>query len=262
MRFLLSLCLVFCCAQAVAERTDVVPLRHKIAEEIAPALRQTFPEASFQSFNGQLIVRAPDEVTFRRIVDLVARLDTRARTLRITVEQRESDSGSDSRVDAQGQVVISNRGSGGELTISGDSREYDRNVVSRQMVSTLDGSRAWIELGSQRFIPMISFVHRPGYRIVTHGGVWQSAGTGFQVEPHLLGEQVQLRLAPQTGRLLPQGAASVSSIYSEVQGRIGEWLPVGESTQEADRSGRGLFSRSGSQSVKRYTVWVRVDATD
>lgn len=262
MRFLLSLCLVSCCAQAVAERTDVVPLRHKVAEEIVPALRQTFPEAGFQTFNGQLIVRAPDEATFRRIVDLVTRLDTRTRTLRITVEQRESDSGSDTRIDAQGQVVISNRGGGGELAIRGDNREQDRSVVSRQTVSTLDGSRAWIELGNQRFIPVISFIHRPGYQIVTHGGVWQSAGTGFGVEPRLFGEQVQLRLAPQTGRLLPYGAASVSRSYSEVQGRLGEWLPVGESTQEAGGSERGLFSRSGAQFLKRYTVWVRVEVID
>lgn len=262
MRFLLSLCLVFCCAQAWAERTDVVPLRHKVAEEIVPALRQTFPEAGFQSFNGQLIVRAPDEATFRRIVDLVTRLDTRARTLRITVEQRESDSGSDTRIDAQGQVVIANRGGGGELAIGGDSREASSHAVSRQTVSTLDGLRAWIELGSQRFVPVISFVHRPGYRIVTHGGVWQSAGTGFQVEPRLIGEQVQLRLAPQTGRLLPHGAVSVSRSYSEVLGRIGEWLPVGESTQEAGSDEHGLFSRSGAQALKRYTVWVRVDVAD
>lgn len=240
MHFLLSLLLMCCCAQVLADRTDVVPLRHKIAEELLPSLRQTFPEAGIQSFNGQLIVRAPDEATFRRIVDLVRQLDTATHRLRITVEQRAD----------------------GEAVIAGDARQSRDTAVSRQTLSTLDGSSATILLGSQRFVPMLSFVHRPGYRIVTVGGAWQSAGTGFQIEPRLIGDQVQLRLSPQSSQFQRDGSVSVKGIYSEVQGRLGEWLPVGESSQETGAGQRGVFSYSESRELKRYTVWVRVEAAE
>ena len=262
MRFLLSLLLMCCCAQVLADRTDVVPLRHKIAEDLLPSLRQTFPEAGIQSFNGQLIVRAPDEATFRRIIDLVRQLDTATRRLRITVEQRESRDADNVRIDAQGRVVISEQGADGEAVIAGDARQSRDMAVSRQTLSTLDGSSAAILLGSQRFVPMLSFAHRPGYRIVTVGGAWQSAGTGFQIEPRLIGDQVQLRLSPQSSQFQRDGSVSVKGIYSEVQGRLGEWLPVGESSQETGAGQRGVFSYSESRELKRYTVWVRVEAAE
>lgn len=243
-----------------ADRTDVIPLRHKLPEDLVSPLRQTFPEAGIQTFNGQLIVRAPDDATFRRIVDLVNRLDTATRSLRITVEQREGSSTNSRRIDAQGQVIISNRGSGGQITINGDQRDSQRSSNASQSVRTMDGSPAFIQLGSQRFIPTLSFSYRPGYRIATVGGEWQSAGTGFYAEPRLIGDQVQLRLSPQSSHFTANGNVNVKSVYSEVQGQLGEWLPIGESVQQSAGEQSGSTSNGSMQGSKRYSVWARVDA--
>ncbi|BCL76164.1 hypothetical protein JHS3_19000 [Jeongeupia sp. HS-3] len=238
---------------ALADVVDTVQLRHKTASELAPLLQQAFPDAAIQGFYDQLVVRAPDEATFARISALVSRLDTPTRRLTVSVEQRES--GSRSGLDADGSVVISNRGSGAVVAIDAQ-RSRDTRQAAVQRVTTIDGGRAMISLGESRFVPTLSWVFRPGYSIVTQGGQWQSVGSGFWVEPQVVGERVQLRLYPQSSRFNGNGSIDQRAVYSEVAGALGEWLPVGESTQQARGSGIG----SRVQAATVYTVWVRVDA--
>ncbi|WP_035059904.1 hypothetical protein [Andreprevotia chitinilytica] len=244
---------------ALADRIDVLPLKHKLAEELAPALQQAFPEAVIQAFKGQMIVRAPDDATFKRIVALAAQLDTRTQSLIVTVEQREAATSSSSDIDANGRAVISNRGVDGELAISADARESQRSSNASQQVTTIDGGRAMISLGQSRFYPTLSVAFRPGYAIVTRGGVWQSAETGFWVEPQLLGDLVRLRLYPRSSSFNRNGSINERSVYSEVSGRVGEWLPVGQSNQSASTSSDGTLSSSRSNGSQSYTVWVKVD---
>ena len=260
MRILLPVCLALSCSLTWADRSDVIALRHKIPEDLLQPLRQTFPEAGIQAFNGQLIVRAPDNATFQRIVDLVAKLDSATRTLRITVEQRENRGAAETRIDTQARIVASNRGADGQVVISGDAQERRSTGSMRQVLNTQDGSPATIQLGSQRFIPRLSFIYRPDYRMAVFGGEWQVAGTGLYVEPHLIGDQVQLRLAPETRQFSSSGTLQARSLYSQVQGRLGEWLPVGEMTQQLSADARGAFSGTDTQRLQTWTVWVRVDA--
>ncbi|WP_159672243.1 hypothetical protein [Andreprevotia sp. IGB-42] len=239
---------------------DVLLLSHKLAGELAPTLQQAFPEASIQAFNGQLVIRAPDNATFERIAQLAARLDTPNRQLTVTVAQRDNGGGSRSNVDVGGGVIISNRGIGGGVAIygGGNDRSYRSNTT--QSVSTMDGGRAMISLGQSRFYPTLNFIYRPGYAIVTRGGAWQAAETGFWVEPHVQGDIVQLRLYPQSNRFTGDGSITSRGVYSEVSGRVGEWLPVGSSNDDGSSSVNGVLSGSRRSSYGSYTVWVRVEA--
>ncbi|AOY00335.1 hypothetical protein [Jeongeupia sp. USM3] len=251
MRAPLSVVAAMLAGVTLADVVDTVRLRHKPAAEIVPALQQAFPDAGISGFYDQLIVRAPDAATLAAIAALVERLDTRAQRLTVSVEQRES--AATAGIEAGGAVVISNRGSAAAVrlgaTQSGDTRS------ALQKVTTMDGGRAMISLGESRFVPTLSFVYRPGYRIASYGGQWQDAGSGFWAEPRLLGGEVRLRLYPQSSRFNADGSVAYRGVYSEVAGALGEWLPVGESTRQASGSGIG----SQSQSSTRYTVWVRVD---
>lgn len=254
------LCLALSCSLTWADRSDVIALRHKIPEDLLQPLRQTFPEAGIQAFNGQLIVRAPDDATFQRIVGLVAKLDSTTRSLRITVEQRENRVGAETRIDTQARIVASNRGADGQAVISGDTQERRSAGSMRQVLNTLDGSPATLQVGSQRFIPRLSFIYRPDYRIAVFGGEWQTVGAGLYVEPRLIGDQVQLRLAPEASHFSSSGTIQTRGVYSQVQGRLGEWLPVGEMTRQFSSAARGVLSGSDSQHMQTWTVWVRVDA--
>ncbi|WP_432719330.1 hypothetical protein R0381_000530 [Jeongeupia wiesaeckerbachi] len=247
----LALLLVALAGPALADVVDTLPLRHKPAAEIVPALQQAFPDAGISGFYDQLIVRAPDAETLARIAALLERLDTKTQRLTVTVEQRES--GAQSSVDADAAVTLSNRGSAAAVRLGATQASGTRSAL--QQVATMDGGRAMISLGESRFVPTLSFAFRPGYRIATYGGAWQSAGTGFWVAPQMLGSQVRLRLYPQSSRFNADGSIASREIYSEVAGALGEWLPVGESTQQASGAGLG----ASAQSTSRYTVWVRVE---
>ena len=249
--FLLGFLLSITVNTGQADRVDVLPLQHKLATEIVPVLQQSFPDASIQAFNGQLVVRAPDDATFDAITQLVAQLDTPNRQLAVTVEQRNGQA-SHSPLHVGGHVVISSRhGVGGRIEIITEDNTLDDDTLSRQTVLTMDGGRAMISLGQARFYPQLDFIYRPGYSVITRGGTWRQDETGFWVEPHVRGDQVQLRLYPYSNRHRPDGSVQTSGVYSEVAGQLGEWLPVGASSQYTQ--GSGVY-RQG-----RYTVWVRVE---
>ncbi|GAA5786058.1 hypothetical protein GCM10007860_31320 [Chitiniphilus shinanonensis] len=254
MKRLLACCLFALVAGfALAERLDVVPLQHRTAEDLAPVLRGAIPKASFQPMNNQLIVRSPDTATYQQVLDLLARIDQPARNLTVTVEQREGESRSGRTLALDG-IGISNRGFGIGIRLFGGGSRSDS--VATQSVRVLDGQHAFVRLGSERFYPSIGFGYRPGYSIVLAGGTWVGAGTGFWAEPRVVGDnQVLLRLYPESSRFEPDGSISEHSVYGEVRGQLGEWLPVGQSTIARAGSNQGTSGTSSSG----YTVWVKVD---
>lgn len=246
--------------QAQAEVVDSFAPRHKLASQLAPALQAAFPTASIKAFSGQIIVNAPDEASFRQIRALAEQLDTVQRSVTITVEQRAMQQSQQQAVDVNGGVVISNQGSAAHLGLELSQQQKQSEVSSRQSLRTLDGSNAMIMLGQQRFIPQLSFIYRPGYTIVQHGGAWQAAGTGFYVAPALLGDgRVSLKLAPQSSSFNRDGSVNAHETYSELEGRLGEWLPIGETRSEGSNDRRRIAGVDQQSNQSRFTVWVKVD---
>ncbi|WP_410499117.1 hypothetical protein [Chitinibacter sp. S2-10] len=258
---LIAIPLLLSLAVAHADYVDSFAPRHKLATQLAPALQEAFPQATIRAFSGQLIVSTPDEASFAAIRALADQLDVATRSLRITVEQRAIVAAQSRSVDVDGKVIISNQGSNAQIGIALDESRRNGSANSRQMLTTLDGSAAMIMLGQQRFIPQVSFIDRNGgrndERIVLHGGVWQSAGNGFYTTPTLLGDgRVNLKLAPQSSRFNADGSIDLHRVYSEVEGRLGEWIPVGETFSTSD-SRSDSSDRMAQQN--RFSVWLKVE---
>jgi hypothetical protein len=70
---------------------------------------------------------------------------------------------------------------------------------------------------------------------------------------------VVLQLMPQQRRFVGARGVEGQSVFSEVQGMLGEWLPIGETRQQQTNSEQGLFSRSSGGLEQTYTVWIKVD---
>jgi hypothetical protein len=245
---------------ALADYVDSFAPRHQLATQLAPALQAAFPQASIKAFSGQIIVNAPDEASFRQIRALAEQLDTAQRSVTITVEQRAMQDSQQQAAGVNGGVVISNQGSSARLGIELSQQHSQAQASSRQSLRTLDGSNAMIMLEQQRFIPQLSFIYRPGYTIVQHGGTWQAAGTGFYVAPSLLGDgRVNLKLAPQSSSFNRDGSINAHQTYSEVEGRLGEWLPIGETRSEGSNDRRRLAGVDQQSNQARFTVWVKVE---
>ena len=170
---------------ARAELLETVALRHRLADQILPVLQATFPQARIQAFYGTLIIATPDEQSLVQIKHLLQQLDTPLQNLIVTVEQRSMHRNAESGVSAQGGVVIKN----GDVDFTGRLKVQDQQSQSKrdsvQTLRILDGGEGFIQLGQQRFIPQLRFMHRPNYEIVHVGGQWQSAGSPFEIRSHL-----------------------------------------------------------------------------
>jgi hypothetical protein len=243
-----------------AEVLETIALRHRLAEQVLPVLQATFPQARIQAFYGTLVIAAPDEQSLAQIASLLQQLDTPLQNLIVTVELRSMSREGQSGVSGQGGVVIRNN----EVDFTGRLTAQDQHSHAKessiQTLRVLDGAEGFIQLGQQRFIPQLSFVYRPNYSIIHYGGQWQSAGSGFYVAPRRVGASaVVLQLMPNQRRFTGAGSTEGQKIFSEVQGQLGEWLPVGETRQKQDSNERGLLSTMSASQEQRYSVWVKVD---
>lgn len=243
-----------------AEIVETVTLRHQLADQVVPVLQGAFPQARIQAFHGTLIIAAPDEASYAQILALLQRLDTPMQNLIVTVEQRSLQQGGQAGAQTRGGVVISNNGIGVTMGMTGQDRRFQSTGNSVQTLRILEGAEGRIHLGQQRFVPQISFWFRPGFTITHVGGQWQSAGTGFYVVPRRIGENdVVLRLLPSQREFTRGGGTQGHEIYSEVQGLIGEWLPVGETQQTQNSQEQGLLSGLSANQTQRFSVWVKVE---
>ncbi|MBM5571969.1 MULTISPECIES: hypothetical protein [Deefgea] len=243
-----------------AEVLETIALRHRLADQVLPVLQATFPQARIQAFYGTLIVAAPDAQSMTNIRQLLQQLDMPLQNLIVTVEQRSSNRDAQSGIEAQGRVILRNGDvdASGRITLQDQQSQVQRSSV--QTLRLLDGAEGFIQLGQQRFIPQLSFIYRPDYSISHFGGVWQSAGTGFYVAPRRIGETgVTLQLMPQQRRFVGARGTEGQSVFSEVQGQLGEWLPIGETRQQQASNDSGLLSRSSGRLEQTYSVWVKVE---
>ena len=98
---------------AYAQNTviEVVPLKHRTAEQVIPVLKPLVdPEGSISGFQNQLIIRAPP-AGLAHLKQVLATLDTMPRRLMITVRQ-DADINRD-----QTTAEISGRVSSGNATV-------------------------------------------------------------------------------------------------------------------------------------------------
>ena len=177
---------------AAAQALEIIPLRHRTADQVLPALRALLePGATLSAHGNQLIVRtSPANLAeLRRALDAI---DRPARRLQISV--RFDSAGQEARGDLGAAARVDNRGA--RVVVTGRQSAGTGGERVDQRVQVLDGGRALIYSGE--------------------------IATGFEVVPHVLGSQVTLDIAPQRAtRDSVQGAATT------VTTGLGVWTEIG-----------------------------------
>jgi hypothetical protein len=193
----------------------IIPLKHHLAEDVMPMVRPLLaPGESLNGLDSHLIVRAAP-TTMMQIERLLAEIDRPRRNLRISVRhtgerERAQDSQEITSDVRRGntRIVINNSGRdtggvtvrrstpNGTVQLHSERRVTSTRDASTQNLTVLDGGRAFLRVGEsimlvQTFLALVG--NRPG--IVT-GIQYYDVTTGFEVEPRLLGEQIQLAVAP------------------------------------------------------------------
>lgn len=273
------LCLAVTFAHAQQEM-EIIPLRHRLVDQVMPTLRPMLePGASMTGMNNQIIVRASRR-NREEIKQVLAAIDTPQRSLLIRVTQNRDAAVNRSGAEAYGAVGNDNvrivQGAGGVAAGGGrvEIRRGDsviggqvvetrttRTASTGQSVQVLEGGRALINVGQSLPLPMRQVVMGPGGVMVTDSTVYRDIGQGFYVEPRLAGDRVTLEISPQFDTPGNSGYGSVNTqrISMVVTGRLGEWIELGGSGQQAvsrDRSGLSV----GTADIRdNRSVWLLVE---
>lgn len=212
---------------------EIIPLRHRTAEQVLPALQPLLePGGTLSGSRGQLFLRASAS-NAGDIKRALAAIDRPAKRLQISVRfdgglERERRS-----VEASGSI-----GSGG-ARVGVSAQDSQRTAAERvdQRLQVLEGSQATIFAGRSTD--------------------YQDLGSGFAVVPRLSGGLVHLEIVQQH-----QAAIQGQRLATSTTARLGEWTELGGVTQSSARDDRGIASASGRRASESRRVWVKVEALD
>jgi type II secretory pathway component GspD/PulD (secretin) len=243
------------------QELEIIPLRAARLEQVLPVLRPLLePGAVLSGANNQLFIRASRR-NREEIKQALAAIDKPARAVVIRVSlSREG-------LEQQSGAMVQGRWDSRGAQLNGrvyDSRQADSREAS-QMVQTVDGGQAFIQIGRSVPVPFQQTLLLPGGAYSQSGVVYRDLGQGFYVQPRLNGDRVDLEISQEdSGRMIqqpgqPPGAARVQRLTTQVSGRLGEWIELGGSGEQAVQRDGGVFSVGTSASREGRSIWLRVD---
>lgn len=239
---------------------EVIPLRHQTADRVLPALQPLLePGASLSGMNNQLFLRASPR-NREEIKRALAAIDTPVRRLVIHVSRNRGTDVASRGGMVSGQVVLGSTRRGEANARVWDNRST-RSESGGQMVQTIEGGRAFIQVGHSLPIPLRQAVIGPGGAVVSESVVYRDMGQGFYAEPRLNGDRVTLEISQQAESPGRYGAGSVQGQYlaTTVSGRLGEWIELGGSGRQASGDAGGGWSRSTSDVRDGQSIWLMVE---
>lgn len=258
-RLLAALAFLLTAAPLTAAEMEILTLRSRTVDQLLPALRPLLePGATLSGMNDQLFLRASPR-NRDEIKRALAALDVPLRRLLIRVSNSRDSDDSSRGAGADGRVVI-----GSNSRIEGRARVWDsrsqRQESSSQMVQTIEGGRAFIQIGRSLPLPLRQVVVGPGGVLVSDSVVYRDIGQGFYVEPRLAGQRVTLEISLNNDTPLGRhGAAQTQRLSTTVSGRLGEWIALGGTGRQAEESGRGTLSLSSGDLRDERSIWLKVE---
>lgn len=225
-------------AAGAQQALEIIPLRHRTAEQVLPALLPLLePGGTLSGSRGQIFLRA-SAANADEIKRALQAIDQPARRLQISVRFDEALERDRSRIGASGSIGSE----GARVDITAQNNRINAAERVDQRLQVLEGGRAFIQSGESRPIPV------PG-----GGGVFQNVASGFEVIARLAGGQVVLELVAQR---------PAQGLNTTVNARLGEWVEVGSTVESAAREGRGIASSSSRRASESRRVWLKVEALD
>ena len=265
---------------AVESELRVIPLKHRLADEVVPVVRPLLaPGESVSGMDSRLIVRAAPR-TFAQIEHVLAEVDTPRRNLRISVRhagegervQENQDVSGDVRrgntrivvtngTRSTGGVTVGQTGPDGNVQLRSERHVTTKRDTSTQNLTVLDGGRAFLRVGES--IPQVQpFLALVGSRLGVVAGIqYQDVTTGFEVEPRILGEQIQLTVTPRLAFRSNQGAQTINfqELSTVVTVKPGEWVDLGGAVESANEVNRQILGTRRSTDSEESRFLIRVD---
>ncbi len=274
--FLVVAFLAFAVSAQAQQQVVILPLHHRTVEDVLPVLEPLLePGGALSGMSGQLIIRASPG-NLEDLKKVLAVIDRPPRQLLIRVSQtRETDTrqgqlgvsgkvgiGDDVRIVAPGGGK-SGGGRHGDsgLTVYGENTRRSAEGRADQFVRVMDGGQAFIQVGRSLAVPFRRIrVRADGVR-VTEGVEYRDIGQGFYALPRLAGENVTVEITPRYDSQGSSGRGSVDTqlLSTTVTGRLGQWIEIGGSAQQDQRSDAGLTGMASSGMRDTRGVWLLVE---
>lgn len=262
-RILLTVGMLFWAGWVLAQSLVVIELKSRTVDEVLPVLLPLVePGGSLTGVNNQLFLRSSAR-NREDIQRALAAIDKPARRLiiRIAVDRQGEQGQRGGEANAQLQL-------GTRPRAQAEARVWDsrsaRAETAEQQVQTIDGGRAFIQVGRSVPVPMRQVVVGPGGAVISEQVVYRDIGSGFHVQPRLHGERVTLEIVQQSERPDPRHVQGVETqrLATTLSGRLGEWMALGGSARQADTRQGGGLSLGTADLKEQRSLWLQVEALD
>lgn len=259
-RLLLLFFLVFSLPLS-AQQLEIIQLQSKTADEVLPTLLPLVePGGTLNGMNDQLFLRtsARNRAEIRKVLAAIDR-PTRRLIIRVA-ENREAEAGSRGAA-VRGQVVL-----GSTQRADVGARVWDtrstRGENAAQMVQTVDGGRAFIQIGRSLPLPMRQVVIGPGGAVINETVVYRDIGRGFYAVPRVNGQRVSVEISQQADSAYGYGGAvETQRLSTTVSGRLGEWIELGGGGRQATHDTSGMTVSTGDARDNR-SLWLMVEEAE
>lgn len=257
----LFIALFFVFGNAFAQQEmEILPLKSRSPDQVLPVLLPMLePGGVLTAANQQIFLRASKR-NREEIKRVLAAIDLPLRQLIIRVSQTRDAGDSNRGGNVDGRLVV-----GSKTSVDARARVWDtrsqRQESGSQMIQTVEGGKAFIQIGHSLPLPMRQVSYGPQGTVVTDTVVYHDIGQGFYAEPHLAGDRVTLEISQQSDTLLNSrsGVAQVQRLSTTVSGRLGEWIQLGGSGQQKSGDERGALSLSTRELRDTRSIWLKVD---
>jgi len=158
-------------------------------------------------------------------------------------------------------VAVGRSGPDGTVQLHSERRVTTKRDASTQNLTVLDGGRAFLRVGES--IPQVQpFLALVGNRVTVAAGIqYYDVTTGFDVEPRVLGERIQLMVTPRLAFRGNQGTqiANFQELRTVVTVIPGEWVDLGGAVESTNEVNRQILSTRRRTDSEDSRFLIRVD---
>jgi len=246
---------------------EIVELQGRQSDEMIPIIRPLVGADGVVTGTGNKLIVRTSPQRMQQIREVLQQLDRPPRRLMIYVRQ-----GRLTRADLayaaagvnlggdHGRVVAGVPVPADGLGVQLNQRQTVGGLDADQRVQAVEGYPAYIAVGAE--VPLPVRDGRMGGSIERHyrGTEYREAATGFYVIPRLNGNQVTLQISTRDERFAGRGAAvEAQRADTRVQGRLGQWIPLGGVSERADRQVSGVLAGGNASSERSSEIHVLVE---
>ena len=237
--------------------TEVIPLKYRSAADIIPVLKPLISAPGTISGIYTTLVVKTDADTLAAIKQVLSALDRAPRNLLVTVRHGVSDNLHNSGIDSS--ITLSTGSSQGNVRVFDNRSTTDGQDT--QQVRVLEGHKAFIQFGESVPLAQRAVILFGDLPTVQDSVEYQDLTTGFYALPRVTDDRGVVQISPHRRKLgnLDDGVIAVQQAETTVAGRLGEWMLLGGTTNEAQHDEAASVYSTRSAEARAHSIYLRVE---